>query len=127
MGRDSSKIGIDRAGSMGLSKPLMELLAEDEIATGEGETELAQLLLDGPHQATGDKLSKQKALAMAEVERILKRRNVGEILGGGSRTQRRKAFTRIARLLHPDRGLVSASDPRAALALRIAIAAHKDS
>merc|ERR1712072_949444 len=122
---NSSRTIIDHAGSMGLSKSLTELLAKDEMGVGEDEAELAQFFLDAPHRTTGDKLSKQKALAMAEVERILNSHKVGEILGDGTRTQQRRAFIRIVRLLHPDKGLVSASDPRAALALRLTFAARR--
>lgn len=121
----SSRTLIDRVGSVGLSKSLTELLAKEEMGASEDEGEVAQLLLDGPHRTTGDKPSKQKALAKAEVERILSTHKVGEILEDGTIAEQRQAFSRIVRLLHPDKGLVSSSDPRAALALRLAFAARR--
>merc|ERR1719277_1627004 len=65
-------------------------------------------------------------VAATEVDRILASRSVGEILDKGSQKEQRRAFHRIARLLHPENGLVSKDDRRASLALRLAFAASKE-
>merc|ERR1712050_561901 len=65
----------------------------------------------------------QRALAAKEVERILAIRNIDQVLGGGSWDEQRLEFRRLAKILHPDKGVVSSDDKHAALAMRFAIAA----
>merc|ERR1712039_801994 len=65
-----------------------------------------------------------RAKAEAEVERVLGIRNARELFGTGSAMERRAEFRRLARLLHPDKMLVSGE--RAALALRRVVEAAKD-
>merc|ERR1719195_510798 len=78
-----------------------------------------------PVQAPPD-LESQRALAAKEVERILAVRDIDQVLGGGSWDEQRLEFRRLAKILHPDKGVVSTDDKHAALAMRFAIAAmHK--
>merc|ERR1712232_1404137 len=91
--------------ALGLSRPLRQLLAKAEKGTNEDATEL---LLDEPTRTMDDELSvdQRKALAAAEIDRIVTSRPE-DILGTGTCLEKRRAFNRIARLLHPDKGLVS--------------------
>jgi len=85
-----------------------------------GDAEGAQ---DAEAQQT---LKKLKTMAELEVSRILSSRGtLKEILGPGTRQDQDREFRRIARLLHPDKNLVSAEDPRANLALRIVNAVRR--
>merc|ERR1712048_747627 len=83
--------------------------------------------LDGSVQDSTDELSVEKLreLAAVEINRILASSSVSEILGDGNQKEQRRALHRIARLLHPDKGLVSSDDQRASLALRLAYAARE--
>jgi len=64
-----------------------------------------------------------KALAAAEVRRILGCRSRDEILLGGTKDEQLRDFKRIALLLHPDKGWVAQEDiNNANLALRIVVA-----
>lgn len=65
----------------------------------------------------------QRAEALRQVDHILSARSVSAVLGGGSLHERRSEFKRLARLLHPDKNLVSGE--RASLALRRLVEAHK--
>lgn len=117
----------------GLDPGLAELLAKHEsMDCKEGDNDCKAALskgyfLDAPvHEEVFDEHSveSRKKFAAAEVERILTTKKVSEILGGYSRSEQRHAFRRIVQLLHPDKGLVSSHDARAALALRLAYAAR---
>lgn len=114
------------AGDVKLLGPELSQLLEKQASQDNGST---IHLLQGPLQSADESLSlaTRKALAAAEIDRILACRKVGEILGDGGRIEHREAFNRIARLLHPDKGLVSENDPRAALALRLTLAARRAS
>lgn len=68
-----------------------------------------------------------KVMAAAEIDRILASREVGDILGDGTKKEQRQAFHRIVHLLHPDKRLVSVNDPRAKQALRLVFAARRAS
>jgi hypothetical protein len=77
----------------------------------------------GLHTASAQAASESpesKAIA-GEVERILSARCAAEILGGGSRKDKRREFNRIVRLLHPDKGLVDPTDERAGRAYNLLI------
>eukprot|EP00930_Biecheleria_cincta_P018260 TRINITY_DN14284_c0_g1_i1.p1 TRINITY_DN14284_c0_g1~~TRINITY_DN14284_c0_g1_i1.p1 ORF type:complete len:272 (-),score=33.48 TRINITY_DN14284_c0_g1_i1:735-1550(-) len=81
---------------------------------------------DAPDAEAGQTLQKLKFMAEAEVSRILKSRGtIREILGAGKQRDQHREFRRIARLLHPDKKLVSGEDPRADLALRILYAVRR--
>merc|ERR1712176_212533 len=83
--------------------------------------------LDGSVQDSTDDfpVEKLRQLAAEEINRILASSSVSEILGHGTQKEQRRALHRIARLLHPDKGLVSSDDHRASLALRLAYAARE--
>jgi hypothetical protein len=112
--------------STSLSLPLSKLLLKDEMHTDD-EDDTVQRFLDGPVRATKESKDHLTQKAAKEVERILACRDVEQILGGGTPTEQRRAFNRIVRLLHPDKGLTSENDTRASLALRLAFAARKAS
>lgn len=119
---------VDRLGStIRLSGPLSEMLAKDEMSAGADEDGGLQYFLDVPLRTVFSEpsLESRKASAEAEVDRILASHTVSEILGEGPRSERRRAFNRIVRLLHPDKGLVAPDNARAALALRLAFAARR--
>jgi len=81
---------------------------------------------DAPDAEAGLTLQKLKSMAESEVSRILKSRGtVSDILGVGKQRDQHREFRRIARLLHPDKNLVSREDPRADLALRILYAVRR--
>lgn len=81
---------------------------------------------DAPDAEARQTLQKMKSMAESEVNRILKSRGtVREILGVGKQRDKHREFRRIARLLHPDKNLVSRDDPRADLALRILYAVRR--
>lgn len=61
--------------------------------------------------------------AEREVERIISARGTKDMFGGGSLVQQKSEFRRLVRMLHPDKQLVSG--PRATLALRLLVEAHK--
>merc|ERR1712216_162584 len=115
------------SGAMGLSSPLSALLANDEASPVEEEEGGFWHFLNAPCRAVFGEPSfeSRRASAAAEVERIITSRTANDILGGGSKAEQRQEFNRIARLLHPDKGLVATDDARAALALRLVFAARR--
>jgi len=108
-----------------LSQELSQLLAEEEQHVNE-EGSQVQLLEYFPTTESSEPTLKQKALAVLEIDRILTSRHSSEILGKGTMRQQQQEFLRIARLLHPDKGFVSADDQRASLALRLTFAARRN-
>lgn len=64
-----------------------------------------------------------RAEAAREVERILAAPNQLAVLGGGAKKERTARFRQLARMLHPDKGLVEGD--RASLALRRVVEAHR--
>lgn len=64
-----------------------------------------------------------RAKAAAEVERVLAVRNSCDIFGAGTIAERKAEFRRLARLLHPDKRLVTGD--RASLALRRVVEAAR--
>jgi len=110
---------------LSLSQDLLRLLKADEMYAKEGA------LLDMPHQETDQEtdgelsLKRRKSLAASEINRILTTQKVWEILGAGPMKKQQQEFQRIVRLLHPDKGLVSAGDKRALLALQLTFAARR--
>jgi len=106
-----------------LGLEIASLLKADEM----GEDDISVALLDLP-QVEEDDLSsrkKQEQQAAAEIDRILSARKESDILGPGELSQQQHEFHRIALLLHPDKGLVSAGDERAFVALRLVLAARR--
>jgi hypothetical protein len=78
--------------------------------------------------SAGDALADRRALAQAEVERILQADSKGNpILLGDTIDKRRQAFRTIIRLLHPSVGLVSTDDERAMQAVRLSLEAFMKS
>jgi len=80
-------------------------------------------LLKPKDEACSSSDSHLRKEAACEVERILAAPNQLAVLGGGVRAQRNARFRELARLLHPDKGLVEGD--RAALALRRVVEAHR--
>jgi len=123
---DFERLGRD----LSLSQDIVQLLKADEMTANESGEMTTGNLLDMPEQAAAKNLSleRQKSLAASEVHRILSCQKAGDILGTGffsSRRRQQQEFQRIVRLLHPDKGLVSAGDQRALLALRLTFAARR--
>jgi len=108
------------AGVESLGSELQQLLVEQGFLASEISSLAA---LEWPRATAEADLARQKAKAAAEVDRILACGTANEILGDGSREEQQKEFKRIALLLHPDKGIVHADDDRAALAMRLALAA----
>jgi hypothetical protein len=106
-----------------LGEEIASLLKADEM----GEDEVSRALLDMPQVAEENHPSRQEQeqQASAEIDRILSCRTESDILGPGSLSQQQREFHRIALLLHPDKGLVSAGDERAGVALRLIFAARR--
>jgi len=113
-------------GSSTLSPEIAALLEAETMVTAEGGDLLAEALLDMPPPAKdSSSLEERKRQAAAEVDRILAARKESDILGPGPANHQQQEFQRIALLLHPDKGLVSASDRRASDALRLTFAARR--
>jgi len=111
-----------------LSPEIAALLKADTTVTVDGGDLLAEALLDMPPPAKdSSSLEERMRRAAAEVDRILAARMESDILGPGPLSHQQKEFQRIVLLLHPDKGLVSASDGRASDALRLAFAARRRS
>lgn len=114
----STKYYADRG--LSLSSEIVQLLEADEKESQPQESRISND--DG---STVSSLDERRSLAVAEVDRILASRQVSEILGSGPKRQQQQEFQRIVHLLHPDKGLVSTSDDRASLALRLTFAARR--
>jgi len=113
-------------GSSTLSPEIAALLKADYMVTAEGGEVLAEALLDTPPPAKdSSSLEERRRRAAAEVDRILASRKESDILGPGPASHHQQEFQRIVLLLHPDKGLVSASDRRASDALRLTFAARR--
>jgi hypothetical protein len=109
-----------------LSPEIAALLNADRMATPEGGDVLPEALLDVPPSAKDNSsLEERRRRAAAEVDRILASRRESDILGTGPASHQQQEFQRIILLLHPDKGLVSASDGRASDALRLTFAARR--
>lgn len=104
-----------------LKPELQELLA---WMNGQAGGRMPQIELpEEPRKPEDLELAAQRAKAAVEVERILSARNAADVLGHGMKDDQRREFKRLALLLHPDKGFVDHDDPRAALAMRLAMAA----
>jgi len=109
-----------------LSPEIAALLRADRMASPEGGDGLSEALLDVPPSAKDNSsLEERRRRAAAEVDRILASRRESDILGTGPASHQQQEFQRIVLLLHPDKGLVSASDGRASDALRLTFAARR--
>jgi len=108
--------------SIPLEPALGALLKADEF----GKDEVTRALLDMPFEKD-EKTPKKQLEQQAETEanRILSATKENDILGCGPISEQQREFQRIVKLLHPDKGLVSASDKRANTALRLAFAARR--
>lgn len=94
----------------------------DQAFRGASAQETKHLLTpDEDDKTAGD--SALRAEAMREVERIMAAPDKLAVLGGGAKKERTARFRKLARMLHPDKGLVEGD--RASLALRRAVEAHK--
>merc|ERR1711862_460020 len=71
-----------------------------------------------------DDILAMKTEAAAEVKRINAAKDLSDVLGGGTLEEQRRRFKRIARLLHPDKGVLGAYDTHVDNALRRAMAAN---
>lgn len=87
------------------------------------EREDPELALPPPDGGVAPSDPALRAEAEAEVNRVLSCPTQFEVLGGGTATQRRMEFRRLALLFHPDKGLVSGE--RVTLALRRIVEAHR--
>ncbi|CAK0850809.1 unnamed protein product [Prorocentrum cordatum] len=112
-------------GRSAVSPEMAALLNADRMATVAIREVLSEALLDVPATKDSSSLEERRRRAAVEVDRILSSRSERDILGPGPATHQRQEFQRIVLLLHPDKGLVSASDGRAADALRLAFAARR--
>merc|ERR1712224_206663 len=92
-------------------RALEDILVEPESQCGDEE------------QGSDDPVAMQTEAA-AEVKRINATKDLGDVLGGGTLEEQRRRFKRIARLLHPDKGVLG-YDTDADNALRKAFAARK--
>jgi len=133
-GVDAGKVPPNTSLEAELSPELMVLLAEH------GQGSLSQVVLaielDGwleppeeeqqkEQQGEPSDSTERRAEAAREVDRILRTKEWQDVLCGSSLEEQRQDFQRIAKLLHPDKGYVDASDTRANMALRLALVAHK--
>lgn len=126
LGMPPSAISPPKGSPIGLSQELLQLF-EEETNTEDENREDEVLLLEHLAMPTGDEptLERQRVLAALEIDRILASQHIDDILGEGTERERQQEFHRVARLLHPDKGLVSSDDQRASLALRLSFAARR--
>lgn len=118
--------GVHVDGSSTLSPEIAALLKAEYMVTAEGGEVLSEALLDmPPHAKDSSSVEERRRRAAAEVDRILASRKEIDILGPGPASHQQQEFQRIVLLLHPDKGLVSASDGRAFDALRLTFAARR--
>jgi len=93
----------------------------DQAFRGASQETRGLLTPEDDEESGGD--SSLRAEAAREVERILAAPNQLAVLGGGAKKERTAKFRQLARMLHPDKGLVEGD--RAALALRRVVEAHR--
>jgi len=105
------------AGTLGNRRAFLADGSADELWQGHAEEEVEERASDVMPQ---DEL---RAEAAKQVEVILSARSATAVLGDGPLEERRSEFRRLAKLLHPDKALVTGE--RANLALRRLLEAHR--
>lgn len=104
-----------------LSKELQQLIKDWNPGSGLLALDEPEMEQETQAKFEGRELHEHRKTAEGEIDRILGTRDITDVLGKGSLEHQRSKFRQLAKLLHPDRGVVSGD--RANLALRLAVAA----